>query len=157
MAKVGYSDHGICWVIHLQKGDLVQGAGRAMRCTSGNPNNKIAYIMACNDIDVGGLFDAHSSITCMDKEAIEGCSQDYLQKRGETKGILRISSPALPAAMAVVSPISSKRKDPSPSMDEPVDLNVVSESMMQTSSSFFAPSSATLNPVKRLKHTVMGP
>ena len=58
MAKVGFSDNEINWVIYLQNGgaeDFCQAVGRTMRLWSDNPN-KIAYAIAFNNVDRSLVF-----------------------------------------------------------------------------------------------------
>ena len=88
MAKVGFSDNALSWVIYLQNGDAAafcQSAGRAMRLLN---EEKVAYLLAFEDVDSTLVF-KNPNVTA-DKSALARATEAYQQQRERIHGMITI-------------------------------------------------------------------
>ena len=117
MAKVGFSDPGVDYIIYLQNGtdaDFCQAAGRAMRINPKNPH-KIAYIVAFKDVKTSLVFQ-NTQVTA-DEKALQSpyCKEGvYSELRKKQHGLIRMLAHANhPFSMSSVEFLEhQEEKDP---------------------------------------------
>ncbi|WP_133130509.1 ankyrin repeat domain-containing protein [Legionella yabuuchiae] len=97
MAKIGYSDKAVEWVIYLQTdnpSEFTQSAGRAMRFRE----NKIAYILAFKSVDSSLIFAESQNDLKADAIALERANSAYLELRQSHAASAQASTDSAPAA-----------------------------------------------------------